>query len=81
MNRIVFAFLLSVIFVRLINGQILSACEQAHQALANNETCADAFSAANDSNVVCSDTWRDLYQGVINVCGNTGVSHCSLRYY
>ena len=77
MNRIVFVLLLSVVYVKLINGQLLNACEQAQQSLASNETCVNASIDGienADANIVCSETCRDLYNGVMNVCPGTTVS-------
>ena len=69
MNRIVFALLLSVVYVKLTNSQVLTPCERADQNLQNNEICVNASIAGNDANLVCNGTCRTLYDAVIGVCG------------
>ena len=80
MNQIIFTLLfISVVYVKLINGQILTPCERAEQNLAANEICVNAYMAANDSNLVCNGTCRSLYDAYLGICGGSlrTVSHSS----
>ena len=73
MNQVIFV-ILSVIFLKVIDGQILTPCQRAEQNLEANQLCVNASIDANDATLVCNGTCRDLYDAVIGVCGGTQVS-------
>ena len=73
MNQVVFV-ILSVIFLKVIDGQLLTPCQRAEQNLEANQLCVNASIDANDATLVCNGTCRDLYDAVIGVCGGNQVS-------
>ena len=72
--RQIVILIVSAIFLKVIDGQILSACEQAQQNLEANQLCVNASIVGNDATLICNGTCRDLYEGVIYVCPSTYVS-------
>lgn len=74
MKQVVFV-ILSVVLLKVIDGQFLSPCQRAEQALAANQVCVNASIEVNNATLVCNGTCRSLYDGVIAVCGGTAVSY------
>ena len=74
MNQVVFV-ILSVIFLKVIEGQPTLACQRAEQNLAENQLCVNASMEASNATLVCNGTCRSLYDDVIDECGEATVSH------
>ena len=77
MIRIIFT-ILALVFVQLVNGQ-LDACQTAVLDLTTDDTCSDAI-LGNDTNTICEDPCRSLYDAIINNCNET-VSQASYLTY
>lgn len=75
MNHYQVVFLiLSVILLKVTDGQILTPCQRAEQDLENNPQCEDAIDT-NNATLVCNGTCPGLYDAVIQVCGGTTVGY------